>query len=68
LASPGSLSRDDKVRVWESRYDKLSTENLLRAHEHLAEWQEDLTTRLMAMNRVVLMRLKAMEGYIPSHQ
>jgi hypothetical protein len=64
LTGSGNLSRDDKVRLWENRYDKLSTDNLLRAHEHLAEWQEDLTTRLMAMNRVVLMRLKQTEGYI----
>ena len=52
-----NLSRDAKVRVWENRYGSMDIDNLLRAHEHLEEWQEDLTTRLMAMNRVVLAKL-----------
>jgi hypothetical protein len=43
--------------VWENRYGSMGIDNLLRAHEHLEEWQEDLTTRLMAMNRVVLAKL-----------
>ncbi|KAK4096080.1 hypothetical protein N658DRAFT_490229 [Parathielavia hyrcaniae] len=33
--------------------------------KHLAEWQEDLTTRLMAMNRVILKRLYKTEDPIP---
>ena len=59
---PNGPSRDDKARVWETRYGGMSTENLLAAHEHLAEWQEDLTTRLLAMNRVVLERLRDRGG------
>lgn len=58
-AQTNNLSRDEKVRLWESRYSNMSTANLLQAHEHLAEWQEDLTTRLMAINRVVLDKLRA---------
>ena len=59
---PNGPSRDDKARVWETRYGCMSTENLLAAHEHLAEWQEDFTTRLLAMNRVVLERLRERGG------
>ena len=59
---PNGPSRDDKARVWETRYRGMSSENLLAAHEHLAEWQEDLTTRLLAMNRVVLERLRERGG------
>jgi hypothetical protein len=39
----------------------MPTESLLQAHEHLAEWQADLTTRLVAMNRVLLERLRERE-------
>ena len=56
-SKPKHLSRDEKVRVWENRYGTMSTDSLLSAHEHLVEWQEDLATRLLAMNRVVLERL-----------
>lgn len=61
-AISSSLSRDEKVRVWENRYGSMSIGNLLQAHDLLTEWQEDLTTRLMAMNRVVLERLLKREG------
>jgi hypothetical protein len=43
--------------VWENRYGGMGINDLLRAHVHLEEWQEDLTTRLIAMNRVVLAKL-----------
>jgi hypothetical protein len=46
------------VSVWKNRYSNMSTDALIAANEHLAEWQADLTTRLLAMNRVVLDRLK----------
>lgn len=61
-SKPKHLSHDDKVRAWENRYGTMSTSSLLSAHEHLAEWQEDLTTRLLAMNKVVLKRLQEREG------
>ena len=57
-----SLTIDDRVRVWENRYSGMTTDNLVAAQEHLNEWQEDLTTRMMAMNKVVLQRLKKREG------
>ncbi|KAL2016784.1 hypothetical protein VTK56DRAFT_2997 [Thermocarpiscus australiensis] len=56
-----NLSLDDNVRAWETRYGGMSTEALLATQEHLMEWQEDVTARLMAMNRVVLQRLKEKE-------
>jgi hypothetical protein len=56
-ATSSNLSRDAKVRVWENRYGGMGINDLLRAHVHLEEWQEDLTTRLIAMNRVVLAKL-----------
>jgi hypothetical protein len=52
------LSGDDRVRAWEKRYRAMPTEGLAATHEHLVEWQEDLSTRLVAMNRVLLERLK----------
>ncbi|KAK4236577.1 hypothetical protein C8A03DRAFT_16792 [Achaetomium macrosporum] len=55
-------SREDKVRVWENRYGSMNLDSLLAAHEHLADWQEDLTTRLIAMNRVVIKKLREREG------
>jgi hypothetical protein len=55
-------SREDKVRVWENRYSGMNLDSLLAAHEHLADWQEDLTTRLIAMNRVVIKKLREKEG------
>ncbi|KAK4151576.1 hypothetical protein C8A00DRAFT_45241 [Chaetomidium leptoderma] len=57
-----SLLRDQKASMWESLYRSMGTENLLRAHEGLVEQQDDLTTRLMALNRVVWERLRAREG------
>ncbi|KAK4135129.1 hypothetical protein BT67DRAFT_441561 [Trichocladium antarcticum] len=57
-----SLSVEDRVRVWESRYGDMATDKLVAAQEHLNQWQEDLTTRMMAMNKVVLARLKRTEG------
>ncbi|KAL2174007.1 uncharacterized protein P884DRAFT_302940 [Thermothelomyces heterothallicus CBS 202.75] len=64
--SPGPphdpFSPSKEVRVWEERYSSMSTENLLWAHEDLVRWKEDLTTRLIAMNRVVLQRLMEREG------
>ena len=52
------LSGDDRVRAWEKRYRAMPTEGLAATHEHLVEWQEDLSTRLVAMNRVLLERLR----------
>lgn len=57
-----SLSVEDRVRVWESRYRDMATDKLVAAQEHLNQWQEDLTTRMMAMNKVVLARLKRTEA------
>jgi hypothetical protein len=56
-ATSSNFSPGTKARVWETRYGSMDIDSLLRAHEHLEEWQEDLTTRLMAMNRVVLAKL-----------
>lgn len=52
------LSGDDRVRAWEKRYRAMPTQGLAATHEHLVEWQEDLSTRLVAMNRVLLERLR----------
>ena len=49
---------DERVRVWERRYGAMATDALGATQEHLAEWHEDLTTRLVAMNRVLLRRLR----------
>ncbi|KAK4031921.1 hypothetical protein C8A01DRAFT_20937 [Parachaetomium inaequale] len=61
VSRPDNPSRDENARVWESRYGCMSTDSLLQAHEHLAEWKDDLTTRLLAMNRVLLERLRERE-------
>ena len=51
----------DRVQVWENRYNTMTTNKLMATQEHLSVWQEDLVSRAMAMNRVVLQRLKKIE-------
>lgn len=57
-AADRSLSMDEKVGAWEKRYSAMEPDQLLVAHEHLAEWQADLMTRLAAMNRVLQKTLR----------
>lgn len=54
----GASWLDARVQAWESRYSAMTNESLLAAQEHLMEWQEDLSTRLMAMNKIILERLR----------
>lgn len=51
----------NKVTAWETRYRKMSTDKLRATHGNLVEWQEDLNTRLLAMNKVLLDRLDKRE-------
>ncbi|KAK0615310.1 hypothetical protein B0T17DRAFT_541597 [Bombardia bombarda] len=51
-SQPPSL--DAKIKAWESRYRDMDVSALRAAQEHLMQWQEDLSTRVMAMNRVYL--------------
>ncbi|KAK3361539.1 hypothetical protein B0T24DRAFT_671220 [Lasiosphaeria ovina] len=59
---PPENALDTKVRSWESRYRKMSTASLVATQEHLMEWQEDTSTRLVAINRVFMARLKDQEA------
>ncbi|KAK3401682.1 hypothetical protein B0T20DRAFT_504197 [Sordaria brevicollis] len=55
---PGPDGNVDKVKAWEAKYRKKSTFQLKAVYQNLADWQEDLTTRLVAMNKVLLERLE----------
>lgn len=52
----------DRVREWEERYSRMTTEELVEVHAKLIRWQEDLSARLVAMNRLALRRLLKHEG------
>ncbi|KAL2158823.1 hypothetical protein VTH06DRAFT_4015 [Thermothelomyces fergusii] len=57
-ASPRDPSSPrERVRAWEERYGRMSTQDLLQVHAQLIRWQEDLSTRLIAINRLALRRL-----------
>ncbi|KAK0710135.1 hypothetical protein B0T26DRAFT_433140 [Lasiosphaeria miniovina] len=58
---PVANALDTKVSSWESRYRKMSTARLVVVQEHLMEWQEDLNTRLIAMNTVFMARMNGPE-------
>ncbi|KAH7629845.1 hypothetical protein B0T09DRAFT_340396 [Sordaria sp. MPI-SDFR-AT-0083] len=51
----------NRIAAWETRYRKMDTKKLRAAQRHLIEWQEDLSTRLMAMNKVLMDRLEKKE-------
>ncbi|KAL1836786.1 hypothetical protein VTJ49DRAFT_4643 [Mycothermus thermophilus] len=55
-------SRDETIIWWEARYRSMPLDHLRQAHTHLRDWQEDLSTRLVAMNTVLLERLAKLEG------
>ena len=54
--------RATRIAAWEARYRKMESKKLRSTHKHLIEWQEDLSARLMAMNKVLLDRLEKREG------
>lgn len=66
LPRPDSSPSVNKVTAWETRYRKMSTDKLRATHRNLVEWQEDLNTRLLAMNKVLLDRLEKRESSHPS--
>ncbi|KAK0640694.1 hypothetical protein B0T16DRAFT_393110 [Cercophora newfieldiana] len=55
VALPNS-SIDARVKEWEEKYSKLGIQALLDSQRHLLELQDDLTMRLLAMNRVLASR------------
>ncbi|KAK3381066.1 hypothetical protein B0H63DRAFT_474834 [Podospora didyma] len=60
--STSSDTLDSRVKAWESRYSGMATSTLLSTQEHLINWQEDLITRQLAMNKVMQARLKDKEN------
>ncbi|EAA30952.2 hypothetical protein NCU09790 [Neurospora crassa OR74A] len=62
LPRPDGSSSVNKVTAWETRYRRMSTDKLRATHGNLVEWQEDLNTRLLAMNKVLLDRLEKREN------
>ncbi|KAK5658027.1 hypothetical protein OQA88_2582 [Cercophora sp. LCS_1] len=64
LALAGSVegdSLDDKVRGRVSEYEKMGVKDLLATQRTLLAWQGDLTTKLMAMNKVLAAKMRALE-------
>ncbi|KAK1775371.1 hypothetical protein QBC45DRAFT_245352 [Copromyces sp. CBS 386.78] len=51
----------NRIAAWETRYRKMETKKLRATQRNLIEWQEDLSTRLIAMNKVLLDRLEKRE-------
>jgi len=47
---------ESKLDSWTKRYDGMAMPDLLAAHKHLIEWNEDCNTRLAAMVNVLAKR------------
>lgn len=47
---------ESKLESWTKRYDRMAMPDLLAAHRHLIEWNEDCNTRLSAMVNVLAKR------------
>ncbi|KAK3350331.1 hypothetical protein B0T25DRAFT_583075 [Lasiosphaeria hispida] len=52
-ARSGPETTDARVLAWETRYANMTPAALLEAQTHLAEWQEDLLIRSVALNRIM---------------
>lgn len=59
---PLAVKNHMHVKAWEVRYSCMSIDELAKAQKHLTEWQEDLMTRLVALNKVLLNKLKEKES------
>lgn len=62
LNGASNLAHDDAILWRKTRYRTMSLERLMATHTSLREWQDNLSTRLLAMNAVLLEKLMETRG------
>jgi hypothetical protein len=62
LNGASNLAQEGAILWWKTSYRTMSLERLMATHTSLREWQDDLSTRLLAMNAVLLEKLMEREG------
>ncbi|KAL2132212.1 hypothetical protein VTI74DRAFT_4068 [Chaetomium olivicolor] len=63
-AADGS-HRGNMSQSWQDVYGAMSVGDLIQAHRELVKWQAEVNTELMAMNSVLLQRLRHMKRESP---